>query len=82
LKNLKNIYLLIFVLHIQLHLFAQDPHYSQFFASPLTLNPANTGNFNGSLRVATNIRNQLSEFQNAYSTKTISLDAPIFQIIK
>jgi type IX secretion system PorP/SprF family membrane protein len=79
LKNLKNIYLLIFVLHIQLHLFAQDPHYSQFFASPLTLNPANTGNFNGSLRVATNIRNQLSEFQNAYSTKTISLDAPIFQ---
>lgn len=67
------------MLHIQLQLLAQDPHYAQFFASPLTLNPANTGNFNGSMRVATNIRNQLSEFQNAYSTKTISLDAPILQ---
>lgn len=28
-------------------LFAQDPHFSQYFASPLTLNPAYTGKFNG-----------------------------------
>ena len=25
---------------------AQDPHFSQFFSSPLTLNPAFTGKFN------------------------------------
>ncbi len=28
---------------------AQDPHFSQFFASPLTLNPAFTGKFNGTM---------------------------------
>ncbi|HOA38555.1 MAG TPA: type IX secretion system membrane protein PorP/SprF, partial [Flavihumibacter sp.] len=35
---------------------AQDPHFSQFFASPLTLNPAYTGKFNGTVRVSGNYR--------------------------
>ena len=35
---------------------AQDPHFSQFFASPLTLNPAFTGKFDGLFRVAGNYR--------------------------
>ena len=29
------------------NLIAQDPHFSQFFSSPMTLNPAFTGKFNG-----------------------------------
>ena len=33
---------------------AQDPNFSQFFASPLTLNPAMTGLFDGTFRVAGN----------------------------
>ncbi|HNA97235.1 MAG TPA: type IX secretion system membrane protein PorP/SprF, partial [Chitinophagaceae bacterium] len=37
---------------------AQDPNFSQFFASPLTLNPALTGKFDGTFRVAGNFRNQ------------------------
>ena len=37
---------------------AQDPHFSQFFASPLTLNPAFTGKFDGSWRLAANHRDQ------------------------
>jgi type IX secretion system PorP/SprF family membrane protein len=76
---MKKIYLLFIVLLIQTHLFAQDPHFSQFFASPLTINPANTGNFSGSLRAALNSRTQLPDFNNAYATKTLSLDAPILQ---
>jgi len=56
---------------------AQDANFSQFFSSPLTLNPANTGNFNGSLRLAGNFRNQWSSFNNAFSTTTFSVDAPI-----
>ncbi|MCA6487585.1 MAG: PorP/SprF family type IX secretion system membrane protein [Chitinophagaceae bacterium] len=56
---------------------AQDPHFSQFFASPLTLNPAFTGYFNGDLRVAANSRNQWPSFNNAYSTITFSVDGPI-----
>jgi len=37
---------------------AQDPNFSQFFASPLTLNPALTGKFDGNFRLAGNYRNQ------------------------
>ena len=56
---------------------AQDANFSQFFSSPLTLNPANTGNFNGSIRFAGNFRNQWASFNNAFSTATFSIDAPI-----
>ncbi|MFN5930178.1 MAG: type IX secretion system membrane protein PorP/SprF, partial [Sphingobacteriales bacterium] len=58
---------------------AQDPHFSQFFASPLTLNPANTGNFSGRLRVAGNYRNQWPDFGNAYITSTIAVDGSLFR---
>ncbi len=53
---------------------AQDPHFSQFFASPLTLNPALTGKFNGTARVAVNYRNQWPTINNAFRTNTISAD--------
>lgn len=56
---------------------AQDPEFSQFFASPLTLNPALTGKFNGNLRVAGNYRNQWPQINNAYITSTISVDGNI-----
>lgn len=58
---------------------AQDPNFSQFFVSPLTLNPAMTGKFNGNFRVAGNYRDQWPEISKAYITSTISLDAPILR---
>lgn len=58
---------------------AQDPNFSQFFASPLTLNPAMTGKFNGSSRLAINYRNQWPTINTAFRTGTASLD---FGIIK
>src|SRR5436305_8986838 len=58
---------------------AQDPHFSQFFSSPLTLNPALTGKFDGTLRVAGNYRNQWPAFNNVYTTSTLSIDFPIMQ---
>lgn len=64
--------LLIFCL--QLSATAQDPSFSQFFSSPLTLNPALTGNFNGTMRAVSNIRSQNADYNNAYNTKTISVD--------
>lgn len=54
--------------------FAQDPNFSQFFASPLTLNPALTGKFDGIFRVAGNYRNQWPTINNAFVTKTASAD--------
>jgi type IX secretion system PorP/SprF family membrane protein len=58
---------------------AQDPNFSQFFASPLTLNPALTGKFDGVVRVAGNYRNQWPAINNAFVTQTASVD---FGILK
>ncbi len=58
---------------------AQDPHFSQFFASPLTLNPAFTGKFDGTFRVAGNYRNQWPAFNNVYTTYTVSVDFDILR---
>jgi type IX secretion system PorP/SprF family membrane protein len=58
---------------------AQDPHFSQFFSSPLTLNPANIGNFDGTLRLASNYRSQWSGFNNAFVTTTLSADGALFE---
>jgi type IX secretion system PorP/SprF family membrane protein len=53
---------------------AQDPHFSQFFASPLTLNPAFTGKFAGTFRATGNYRNQWPTINNAYITTTGAVD--------
>jgi len=58
---------------------AQDPGFSQFFASPLTLNPALTGKFNGVVRVAGNYRNQWPSINNAFITSTVSVDFGIMK---
>lgn len=58
---------------------AQDPNFSQFFASPLTLNPAFTGKFNGEFRIAGNYRNQWPTINNAFTTYTVSAD---FSVLK
>ncbi|MES2620282.1 MAG: PorP/SprF family type IX secretion system membrane protein, partial [Bacteroidota bacterium] len=56
---------------------AQDIHFSQFYSSPLTLNPALTGNFNGFYRVSGIYRNQwpgLTTGKPAFSTPSVSVD--------
>lgn len=58
---------------------AQDPNFSQFFASPMTLNPALTGKFDGVYRIAGNFRNQWPTIQNAFETKTASVDFGIMK---
>jgi len=60
--------------------YAQDIHFSQFYNSPLTLNPALTGKMNGVFRFALNYRNQwftLSNGQTPFATYAGSFDAPI-----
>jgi type IX secretion system PorP/SprF family membrane protein len=76
-KNLILIFGLLTVLSTGLK--AQDPHFSQFFASPLTLNPALTGRFDGNLRIAGNYRNQWPTINNAFKTFTASADFAILQ---
>lgn len=75
----KNIPLFFCLFALGTALRAQDPGFSQFFASPLTLNPAFTGKFNGVVRVAGNYRNQWPSINNAFITSTVSVDAGILK---
>ena len=54
---------------------AQDIHHTQYFASPLTLNPALTGLVRADLRVAANVRQQWASVSDKpYLTGVISYD--------
>lgn len=60
----------------------QDIHFSQFYHSPLNLNPALSGDFEGDFRFCGNHKSQWKSFANAYSTFAISADAGIKSPIK
>ena len=54
---------------------AQDKHFSQFYASPLSINPALTGGFSGSYRASINYRDQWrTVFDEPYVTYAANLD--------
>lgn len=59
---MKKIFTLFISIGILISVKAQDIHFSQFYASPLTLNPANVGMFNGNIRGVLNYRSQWSSF--------------------
>lgn len=53
---------------------AQDVHFSQFYATPLHINPAQTGFFNGNFRFAGVYKNQWQSVTAPYSTFSGSAD--------
>lgn len=60
----------------------QDFHFSQFYATPLTLNPALTGQFDGAMRVSGIYRIQWSGVASSsylYQTPSASVDANFFK---
>ena len=57
---------------------AQDIHYSNFNASPLYLNPANTGNFIGDWRVSGVYRNQWRAIGIPFQTSSVSFDKQFY----
>lgn len=60
---------------------AQDIHYSLFNYSPLTLNPALTGAFSGSIRIGGIYRTQAFATDNVrgYSTPSVYIDSPVMR---
>jgi type IX secretion system PorP/SprF family membrane protein len=58
---------------------AQDIHFSMFYASPLTLNPALTGANEGTYRVAAIYRNQWQSISTPYNTFAASFDMKLLQ---
>ena len=61
---------------------SQDIHFSQIQESPLWLNPANAGFFNGYVRSIANYRNQWASMGNAFQTMAVSIDAVAFKTRK
>ncbi len=57
----------------------QDPAFSQFFSSPLNINPALTAKINADWRVISNFRDQWIGPASPYTTGTISYDRKILQ---
>ena len=53
---------------------AQDIHFSQFYAAPLLINPANTGMSGEDIRIANIYRNQWSNIGVPYETFSTSVD--------
>src|SRR5204863_7492737 len=58
---------------------AQDPNFSQFFSSPLNVNPALTAKINSDWRAISNFRDQWIGPASPYATGTISFDRKILQ---
>src|SRR5689334_23316382 len=56
---------------------SQDAHYSQWLNTPLTINPAMTGVFNGKFRFSNDFRSQWSGITKAYTDIHISADLPV-----
>ena len=56
---------------------AQDIHWSQFYAAPLSLNPAKCGAFDGDVRAGLNYRSQWSAVPVPFKTMTAWADAPL-----
>jgi len=54
-----------------------DPHFTQYYAFPLWLNPALTGVVDGDYRVTANFRNQWASISTPISSKGLTADMPI-----
>ena len=60
-------------------LWAQDIHFTQYYMSPMTLNPSMAGKFEGTARIGGIYRDQWSSVIKAYRTPSAWVDAPIIR---
>lgn len=81
--RLKNLLLVLTIIATASTMKAQDFHFTQFDMSPMTLNPALTGAYEGTFRVGFIYRDQwASVIDNPFRTPSIYLDAPVFSVGK
>lgn len=74
----KLIYIFIWLLSSH-EVLGQDIHFSQFNVTPLVVNPALTGVFNGDQRASLNYKDQWTGFGAGYKTYSFSLDAGLMK---
>ncbi len=72
---MKKIVVVVLSFAISLTAFGQDKHFTQFYSSPMNLNPALTGSFDGSHRIGLNYRTQwASLLPDPFVTAGVSFD--------
>jgi len=71
---MKKIYTIVLLSLITLSISAQDIHFSQFYNTPLIVNPALTGVFGGDQRAMLIYRNQWATVASPYKTYGFSFD--------
>ncbi|MFI5187234.1 MAG: PorP/SprF family type IX secretion system membrane protein [Chitinophagales bacterium] len=76
---MKKILLIVLWLIAMRSVNAQDPNFSQFFSSPLNVNPALTARINSDWRAISNFRDQWIGPASPYATGTISYDTKVLQ---
>ena len=69
--------LLLILVFSGMSLRGQDVHFSQFYSTPLLVNPAMTGIFDGKVRISNSYRSQWGSAGTGYSTFHISGDMPL-----
>lgn len=78
--SIKSFYTLIILLGVSAITHAQDPIFSQFYSSPLSVNPALAGNGDASWRLVANRRSQwISEGIEPLNTTSVSFDGKLFK---
>ena len=70
-KRFTQLLVVLFIMMSQ-QVFAQDMQFSQFYASPMNLNPAMTGVFEGDFRAVVNYREQYNSILDIHPFRTIS----------
>jgi type IX secretion system PorP/SprF family membrane protein len=75
---MKVYFVIIIILGVFGYTSGQDIHFSNYYASPLSLNPANTGNYSGNWRVMGTYRQQGDNMVNSYTTSTLAYDRPVY----
>jgi type IX secretion system PorP/SprF family membrane protein len=77
-KYIQKYYIILLVLLLSnMDVFAQDPNFSQFIASPLSINPALTSNGESSWRAMSNVRTQWVGIGSSYITQSLSVDGKL-----
>lgn len=74
-KRLWVIIVLLFAFKVS----AQDVHFSQIYNTPLLMNPALTGSFNGELRASFNWKDQWRSIDKSFQTYALSFDHSLFR---
>jgi type IX secretion system PorP/SprF family membrane protein len=77
--KMKFISMIVFAIQLVHIAYGQDPSFSQFFSSPLNINPALTAKTNTDWRLIANFRDQWVGPASPYVTGTISYDSKILQ---